>query len=102
MPRRGCGLMRSCSRKTRARHCSRRSRWQLVTMMGSRSRPECYRCNHHRRVAMSILSCALFVMLSVSGAKMELAKWQGTWEVELMVFDGKEKPAKERNIAKVI
>jgi uncharacterized protein (TIGR03067 family) len=59
---------------------------------------------------MSALSYALFVMLSVPtaaddpapDAKTELAKWQGTWEVELMVFEGKEKPAKDRNISKVI
>src|SRR5262245_49022763 len=59
---------------------------------------------------MSALSYALFVMLSVPtaaddsvpDAKTELAKWQGTWEVELMIFEGKEKLAKDRNISKVI
>jgi uncharacterized protein (TIGR03067 family) len=35
-------------------------------------------------------------------AKAELAKWQGTWEVELQLTDGKEQPAKERNIVKVV
>jgi uncharacterized protein (TIGR03067 family) len=50
---------------------------------------------------------ALFVALAVSPTaapdeKAELAKWQGTWEVELQLFDGKEKPAKERNITKVV
>src|SRR5438105_4428294 len=35
-------------------------------------------------------------------AKTELAKWQGTWEVELQLTDGKEKPEKERNLSKVV
>ncbi len=34
--------------------------------------------------------------------KTELAKWQGTWEVELQLTDGKEAPAKERRIKKVV
>src|SRR3954464_5137273 len=34
--------------------------------------------------------------------KTELARWQGTWEVELQISDGAEKPEKERNIAKVV
>lgn len=34
--------------------------------------------------------------------KTELAKWQGTWEVELQLADGKEAPAKDRRITKVI
>jgi uncharacterized protein (TIGR03067 family) len=59
---------------------------------------------------MSALLCVLFVMLPAPAApadpvpdtKTELAKWQGTWEVELMVFEGKEKPAKDRNISKVV
>jgi uncharacterized protein (TIGR03067 family) len=35
-------------------------------------------------------------------AKAELAKWQGTWQVELELTNGAEKPAKDRNIEKVV
>jgi uncharacterized protein (TIGR03067 family) len=37
-----------------------------------------------------------------SDKKTELAKWQGTWEVELQLTDGKERPAGERPITKVV
>jgi uncharacterized protein (TIGR03067 family) len=59
---------------------------------------------------MSILSPVLLALFLPAAApadpppdtKTELAKWQGTWEVELQLTDGVEKPAKDRNVAKVV
>jgi uncharacterized protein (TIGR03067 family) len=34
--------------------------------------------------------------------KAELAKWQGTWEVELQLVEGKEKTAAERTVVKLV
>jgi uncharacterized protein (TIGR03067 family) len=60
---------------------------------------------------MYALSSVLFALsyLPIAGAadpatdaKAELAKWQGTWEVELQFFNGKEKSAKDRAVAKVV
>jgi|GEM_PF-6511311 len=59
---------------------------------------------------MVALSAILAVMLSVPfttradapDAKTELAKWQGTWEVELNLTNGQEKPLKEQTISKVV
>ncbi len=58
---------------------------------------------------MPVQLAILLVVLSAPAApdpapdtKTELAKWQGTWEVELQLSNGEEKPAKERNISKVV
>jgi uncharacterized protein (TIGR03067 family) len=60
---------------------------------------------------MFALSLVLTVVFELSiaapadpatGAKAELAKWQGTWQVELEITNGAEKPAKDRNIEKVV
>jgi uncharacterized protein (TIGR03067 family) len=34
--------------------------------------------------------------------KTELARWQGTWEVELQLIDGRETAAKDRRITRVV
>ena len=53
---------------------------------------------------MFTLSTVLAAILTApaADAKTELAKWQGTWEVELQLIDGREKPAKDRNVEKLI
>lgn len=59
---------------------------------------------------MSLISAVLLALLVPAAApadpppdtKTELAKWQGTWEVELQLTNGVEKPPKERDVAKVV
>jgi uncharacterized protein (TIGR03067 family) len=60
---------------------------------------------------MYALSAVLTAVLGLSvaapadpapDAKTELAKWQGTWQVELELTNGAEKPAKDRSIEKLI
>ena len=58
---------------------------------------------------MFVLPATLSALLALAApadpptdAKTELARWQGTWEVELQISDGVEKAAKDRNVSKVM